>query len=207
MTLQIWICSFIPQSIAGYTRPLPGGGAKTMIPGPLPTSDCFLTDQRTFSNSPTASSRTRSRVEINTAAMTLISQAHHCDNTVEVDCEDGDVECNKTPDANNLKVSNFISSGGKCSFVFEGGAGNPCAGAAAPSIDWFINVTVEKQGGGISVRLGPGSFVEPFPAFEMYASMNGVTKPVFQRSPDAGATPWDLFGAPNKAVSGSVAFA
>ena len=204
MTLKIWICSFIPKDIAGYTKAVPNGGGKTMIPGPLPTSDCFLTDQRTFSNSPTASSRTRSSVEIDTTTMTLITQKHHCDNTVEVDCEDGDVECNKTPDSSGLTIAGFTSSGPKCSFVFEGGAGNPCAGAAAPDIDWLANVAVEKQGGSISVKLGAGSLVEPFPAFEMYASLNGATKQIFQRPPDPGATPWNLVGPPNKAVSGSV---
>jgi hypothetical protein len=138
--------------------------------------------------------------------MTLVAQNHHCDNTVEVDCEDGDVECNKPPDAGKLKVKSFTSSGTKCSFSFDGGAGNPCAGALAPDIDWLVNVTVERQGGGISVTLAVGSLVEPFPAFEMYASLNGATKQLFQRSPDPGATPWNLFGPPNKPVSGNVIF-
>ena len=204
MALKIWICSFIPKDIAGYTSVVPNGDGKTMISGPLPTSDCFLTDQRTFMNSPTASSRTRSTVEIDTTTMTLNMQNHHCDNTVEVDCEDGDEECNETPDSSKLKITGFTSSGSKCSFVFEGGAGNPCVGPVAPDIDWLVNVTVEKQGGSVSVELGAGSLV--FPAFEMYASLNGATKQIFQRSPDPGATPFDLVGPPNKAVTGSAIF-
>jgi hypothetical protein len=65
---------------------------------------------------------------------------------------------------------------------------------------------VEKQGGGISVTLAAGRVVEPFPAFEMCASLNGATKQLFQHSPDPGATPWNLFGLPNKPVSGNVIF-
>lgn len=205
MALKIWICSFIPKDIANYTKPVPNDGGKTMIPGP-PLTNCYLTDQRTFSNSPTASSRTRSTVEVDTATMSLTTQNHHCDNTVEVGCTDGSEKCNKTPDSGKLKINGATSTGTKCSFVFDGGAGNPCAGFAAPDIDWLVKVTVEKQGNSISVKLGDGSLVEPFPAFEMYASLNGATKLIFQRSPDPGATPWDLFGAPNKPVAGSVVF-
>jgi hypothetical protein len=62
------------QGYVGYTKALPNGGGMTMIPGPSPTSDCFLSDQRTFSNSPTVSSRTRSTVEIDATTMTLITQ-------------------------------------------------------------------------------------------------------------------------------------
>ena len=207
MSLKIWITSFIPKDIAGYTKPVPGGGGKTMIPGPTPVNDCFLTDQRSFSNSPNASSRTRSSVEIDMEKMTLLSQQHHCDNTIEVDCEDGDVECDQTPDKSKLKVNGFASSGTKCSFSFAGGAGNPCAGPVAPDIDWLVHVTVQKQGAStVVVKLESGSLVEPFPAFEMYASLNGTTKQVFQRPPDPGATPWNLVGPPNKSVSGAVSF-
>ena len=206
MTLQIWICSFIPKDIAGYTRTIPAGGGKTMIPGPLPVSDCFHTDQRAFSSQPTVSSRTRSKIEIDTATMTLAAQNHHCDPTVECDCEDGDEECNKVPDSSGLKITGFQSSGTACSFTFEGGAGNPCAGRLAPDIDWLVKVEVKKQGASVSVKLGAGSLVEPFPAFECYASLNGVTKTLFQRPPDTGTTPWNLPGPPNKPVSGSVAF-
>lgn len=129
MTLQIWIYSFIPKDIAGYTRTIPASGGKTMIPGPLPVSDCFHTDQRAFSSQPAASSRTRSRIEIDTATMTLAAQNHHCDPTVECDCEDGEEECNKVPDSSNLKITGFQSSGTACSFTFEGGGGKPLRGS------------------------------------------------------------------------------
>ncbi|QSX73999.1 DUF3238 domain-containing protein [Lysobacter arenosi] len=205
MSIKIWIASFIPRQIDGYTHPVPGGGT-TMIPGPTTLSDCFLTDQRSFSSSPNASSRTRSLVEVNLGSPQPVSVVHHCDSTVEVDCEDGEIECNQTPDSSGLKITNFSSTATRCTFTFEGGAGNPCAGPLAPDIDWLVHVVVERSGDTVTVKIGTGSLVEPFPAFECYASVGGTTKALFQRPPDPAATPWDLPGAPNKTVTGSVAF-
>ena len=205
-TLKIWIRSFIPKTISGYTLAKPGGGGETMIPGPTAANDCYLTDQRTFSSVASDSSRTFSSVEIDTNALSLASQSHRCDNTLECDCEDGDEECNEKPDASKLKVTKFSVGANKSTFDFDGGAGNPCAGALAPDIDWLVHVVVEKAGPGVKVSLAAGSVVEPFPAFEMYASLNGATKQLFARSPNAGATPWNLVGPPNQPVSGSVSF-
>lgn len=204
--LKIWIRSFIPKNITGYTLAKPGGGGDTMIPGPTPISDCYLTDQRTFTNAYAASSRTFSSAEIDTAALSLASQNHHCDNTVECDCEDEAEECNETPDADELAVIGFAAVANKCTFDFKGGAGNPCAGPVAPDIDLLVHVIVEKSAAALTVKLAPGSVVEPFPAFEMYASLGGTTKEIFRRSPNAGATPWNLAGDPDEPVSGSVTF-
>lgn len=204
MALRIWIASFIPSSIANYTKAVPHHPGKTMIPGPWDGSDCFWTDQRTFTASDSASSRMRSLVEIDTSTLKLLSQSHHCDNTIECDCEDGAEECNKKPDESALLVEKFSTAGNKCSFTFNGAAGNPCF-LVAPKIEWVVNLTVEKSGNTYAVKLAPGSVVEPFPAFEMYASLNGgAPKTLFMRSPDPGATPGDLVGPPNKPVAGSV---
>ena len=170
--MKIWIASFIPENIENYTRTLPGADNKTIIPGPFPISDCYLTDQRTFNDSPNASSRTRTTVTLNLADLSLSSQDSHCGNTVEVDCEDGEVECNKTEDPSTLKVENFSSTGSQCTFTFKGGAGNPCA-AASPHINWDVTVEVVKLSAtSFSITVVSGSLVEPFPAFEMYASLN-----------------------------------
>lgn len=67
MTLKIWISSFIPKDIAGYTMAVPGQAGRSMIPGPTPLSDCFHTDQRGFSSDPNASARMRSLVELRVA--------------------------------------------------------------------------------------------------------------------------------------------
>jgi hypothetical protein len=206
MSIQIWISSYIPKDIPNYTKPVPDGSGRTMIPGPLPTSDCFLTDQRSFSENVLSSSRLRSHVELDHANFNLRKQEHHCDSTVEIDCEDGDIECEKVPDTSGLKVTNFGASANVATFTFDGGAGNPCVGIAAPDIDWLVHVKVQRDGPSFSVLIESGSVVEPFPAFEMYVEYSGETKPLFTRSPNPGATPWNLIGPPNQPVSGFVTF-
>lgn len=201
--LRIWISSFIPKDIPGRTMPVPDGSGRTMMPGPTPLNDCFLTDQRGFAAEPTAASRMRSLVEIDEAGLTLVAQRHHCDNTVEVDCEDGDVECDLPPDPSGLTVVDFQSTGAGCSFRFKGAANNPCF-SGSPYIEWIVSVAVTRSGGRFTVAAQPGSVVEPFPAFEMYATTGGPAKALFQVPPNAGAGPGDLYGPPNKPVSGSV---
>lgn len=204
--MRIWIASFIPKLINDYTQTVPDGSGRTMIPGP-PLTGCFLTDQRSFSNSPTASSRTRSAITVNMANMTLQSHVPHCDNTIEVDCSTGQVTCDKSPDSSRLKIENVATSVNVLSFTLSGGAGNPCVGAVAPDIDWLILVEIRKQSATTAqIIVKSGSMVEPFPAFEMYATWNGATKTLFTRPPDSGATPWNLIGPPNKPVTGSVSF-
>ena len=205
MALKIWISSFIPKDIAGYTKPVPGQAALTMIPGPSPISDCYHTDQRSFSNALPASSRTRSLVELSTTDFALVSESHNCDFTVECDCEDGEQECREQGDKANLKIVGHQAFANRCTFRFEGGAGNPCA-SGAPEINWSVSVEVTRLANNkMQVAALPGSKVEPFPAFEMYASLDGKPgKEVFKVGPLPGTTPWNLFGDPNRAVSGTV---
>ena len=90
-------------------------------------------------------------------------------------------------------------------FAFEGEANNACV-TGSPDIDWIVRVTVERQGNQIVCKAHEGSMVEPFPAFEMYATLNGNTKAIFQRPPNPGADPWNLPQGPNQPVSGTVIF-
>ncbi|UGQ46842.1 DUF3238 domain-containing protein [Massilia endophytica] len=206
MSLKIWISSFIPATISGYTLDVPGQAGKSMIPGPTPASDCYHTDQRGFAADPNASARMRSLVELSQQDFALITQNHHCDFTVECDCEDGDEECRRAPATADLVIKNLQTSAALCKFAFEGGAGNPCA-TGAPQINWSVQVEVKRLAGGkIQVAALSGSKVEPFPAFEMYASLNGAVREVFKVGPQPGTTPWDLVGPPNRPVSGTVAF-
>jgi len=145
----------------------------------------------------------RSLVELSPQDFSLISQSHHCDFTIECDCEDGGEECRKAPSTTDLTIKVLQTSSGQCRFSFEGGAGNPCA-SGAPQINWSVTVEVKRIAGGkIQVSALSGSKVEPFPAFEMYASLNGTVREVFKVEPQPGTTPWNLFGAPNRTVSGT----
>lgn len=203
MQIEVWINSFIPQNIVGYSRALPGASGQTMIPGPLPISDCFHTDQRGFSDRFGASSRMRSMASISLIDFVLLGTSHECDATVECDCEDGDVECRKAASSADLKIDNFTTGDARCTFSFLGGAGNPCA-TGSPQINWSVKTEIKRIGAGkVQISALAGSVVEPFPAFEMYAKLNGKTANIFKRSPDPGTTPWSLFGDPKSPVSGT----
>lgn len=202
--LTIWIAAFIPIDIPGLTKPVPGAPGKTMFDGP-PLFGCFFTDHRTFSNV-VASSRIRSLVEVDTVSMGLTGQAHDSTNTISVDCDTAAIKCDKKPDTSDLKVADYTSTSSVASFSFSGGGSNPCV-PLAPEINWDVKVKVELVGTtSLAISVLDGSVVEPFPAFEMYVTFNGETKTLFTRSPDPGATPWNLVGDPNKAVTGSVTF-
>jgi hypothetical protein len=145
----------------------------------------------------------RSLVELSTQDFSLVAQKHHCDFTIECDCEDGKEECRRAPSTADLAIKNLQAGPSQCRFVFEGGAGNPCA-TGAPQINWSVQVEVKRvTGGKIQVSALSDSKVEPFPAFEMYATLNGVVREVFKVAPHPGATPWDLFGNPNRSVAGT----
>ena len=59
-----------------------------MIRGPNPLSDCYLTDQRNFSNDINAKSRMHSEFKVDFAGMRpTITQSHRCDLTTELDRE------------------------------------------------------------------------------------------------------------------------
>ena len=205
MSLIIWISSFIPANVPGLSRPVPGSPNLAMIPGPLPVSDCFHTDHRGFSTSSAAPARIHSKVEISTADFTLIGETHRCGKTIECDCEDGAVECDKTASSAGLKIAAYQKRPSGCSFQFTGGAGNPCH-TFAPEINWLIKVEVKRVGAGVQVAVLPGSLVEPFPAFEMYAVLGGTVKTLFRRSPNPGSDPSDLLNDPTEIVTGTVSF-
>jgi hypothetical protein len=90
-SVKFWINAFIPRHIPGYTRAVPKGIhlGKTMIPGPqrpgfgarrIEVSDCYLTDQREFSNDIHAKSRLHSEFRIDFGGgMSTLTQWYNCD--------------------------------------------------------------------------------------------------------------------------------
>lgn len=202
--MEIWLSSFIPKDIPGLSKPVPNDNKRTMFPGPL-YYGCFLTDQRGFSEKIQESSRMRIVGSFNIENMKLLTQVANCNETINVDCDSGSVTCNKTPDSSKLKIIVTQELPQKLHFTFSGGANNPCV-MGSPEINWIVHVELKKTPSNITVSILPESFVEPFPAFEMYASHNGITKILFQRSPEPGATPTDLIGDPTKIVVGNAEF-
>lgn len=84
-------------------------------------------------------------------------------------------------------------------------AGDPLVGMAA-DIDY--NGTVTFSGGATpgSVIVTFDGMLDAFPAYDCYASFNGVTKEIFTSNPPAGNTVANLLGPANRPISGGVRF-
>ena len=86
----------------------------------------------------------------------------------------------------------------------SGAASDPLVRGSA-DIDYEATFVVSPtSSGGISVQFS--GKIDSFPAFEAYASYNGVTKKFFTSSPPAGNTVMNLPGLANRSVSGSASF-
>jgi hypothetical protein len=206
---RLWINSFLPKEISGLTKSRPAATSQTMIPGPVVgVSDCFLTDQRSFDVGPKASSRIHAMANLSfrLGDFSMVSETR-ADNTVEVDCEDGEVECDSTPDTSALSVVMSTTLGSFLADVhFKGGANNACF-AGSPQIEWDVVVNVQvRQGRTGRVTIQPGSKVEPFPAFEMYFDTGKEVLSLAKLEPLSGSGPWNLHGSPNRNIAGQVNF-
>jgi hypothetical protein len=204
--VRVWINAFIPRDIIGLTLRVPAGphAGKTMLGEPTFISDCFLTDQRGFSDRFGASSRMRQRVSVDVSRepFTLVDHTKVCDATHEVDCEDGDEECIDSGDTDRMRasVSSVAGSLGMSALRvhFESAANNPCFGGS-PDIDYRGHVTIDL----LVRRIDFEILVDSFPAFEMYAQVDGGSPVVlFRRPPPRGNTPGDLPGGPTRQVRG-----
>ena len=212
-TVKVWLNAFIPGDIPGLTQVVPAGAhsGQSMIPGPIPlVSDCFLTDQRDFDADIHASSRMHSECEIDvgsplvlaTPGPTISTEWHHCDASVEVDCEDGDEECNQAADSSRMSFGNLrITSSTSFAIDLVGAANNGCY-AGSPDIDYQGTFSVELSTGTVLFN----GHIDAFPAFEAYATANGgagVT--LFRTLPLPGNDPWNLPGGAVRWHSGAAA--
>jgi hypothetical protein len=205
--VAFWINAFIPRDIFGLTKEISGGtyAGKTAIDGPLPISDCFLTDQRSFDTSRNAKSRMHSEGVLYIDGDNLmLNQAHRCDDTIEVDCEDGDEECKDRASTSKMSLSLVSSTtvDEKARILVNMAASNPCF-FGSPDIDVVGEIVVDFAAEQV-IFTGK---VEPFPAFEAYTIVDsGSIQSLLQLLPLAGSSPSDLFGPPNRAFSVSVPF-
>lgn len=201
-TVKVWLNAFIPKKIGDLTEPAPAHPDKTMLRGPIPgISDCYLTDNREFDPKINAVSRMHSEIEIDVTRLTVVSQMHRCDPTHEIDCEDGKDECTKSGDTSRMSFLNLRSSSGLIQVDLKAAANNPCQ-SGSPDIDFEGTITINV--GARTVEFD--GKIDEFPAFEMYASINGGTvgKIIFQEMPLSGKTPWNLPGGANRAIKKSV---
>ncbi len=198
-TVKVWLNAFIPKDVDSLTEQAPSPHAgKTMLRGPIPgISDCYLTDNRGFDPDIKAVSRMHSEIEIDVAGVTTLSQMHKCDTTHEIDCEDGKSECTKSGNTSRMSFSNLRSSSGVIQVDIKAAANNPCQ-SGSPDIDYEGTITIN-----VGARtVGFDGKIDEFPAFEMYASINGGkdVKAIFQENPLPGKSPWNLPGGANRAI-------
>jgi hypothetical protein len=207
--LKIWLKSFIPSDLEGLET-VSGTGehaGKTMLPSPGPIKACFLTDQRGFSSDIDASARTHSQIEIDLGTASLIGQQHHCCETIQVDCDDGAEKCRDVADHSQMEFTNFTVSEAERTIQvdLQGSARNPCFEVAniklSPNLDYkgVISITLDETKSSATIFFEGN--IEPYPAFEMYLSLNGgAPYTLFQHPALPGSTPIDLVGSPQREI-------
>jgi len=101
-TITFWISAFIPKTVLGYTQIIPKGihSGKTAVPLPgvartwpgnwgKDLDAGYLTDQRGFNDSQTASHRMQSLAVIDLVTKKMIHSAHTTSGTTEVNLKSG----------------------------------------------------------------------------------------------------------------------
>ena len=240
--LTFWINAFIPQTVAGYTQIVPLGthAGKTAVPlpglartNPLNWRDWdtgYLTDQRTFSQSPTESVRMQSIAEFvlsrNPPYVSLHRTRHISSGTTEVDMETGEELGFAVADMSRCSFSGLtlrppVRSGGSYrtfplgvpftvshpssgppahEITLIGRAGDPLVSAAA-DIDYEGTLEITAAASGRCSVWFSGK-IDAFPAFECYAQLGTTTRTLFRAPPPSGNTVLDLLGSASRDVSG-----
>jgi len=227
--LLIWINAFIPRDVPNYTFTIPAGPHKgaTAIPCPLIATpvnpNCFrlgyLTDQRSFDDDPTKSVRMRSIAAIQLVPPKLIAEDHISSGTTEINKNTGAVGCVDFANMSRCKFKDFrvepevqvvagnpvVTGNFFIKLSVKAAASDPCVNLAA-DIDYEGDISIFCSPRGGLVEVNFSGKIDSFPAFEMYASLNGVTKPFFQVPPPSGNTVADLLGGASTPVAGRATF-
>jgi hypothetical protein len=240
-TLKFWLNAFIPKSVPGYTKVIVTGKHmnKTWIPLPNIARSWpgnwnkdweagYLTDQRDFDNSITASSRMHCEITVEISTLTMVDQKHWSSGTTEVNLSSG-VQTGFAPaDMSRCKWVQSTSapprgvgpafgynSGppstvplmppGAARFQLTAAAGDPLVGMAA-DIDYDGNLSILVDPSTNKITVSFDGTIDEFPAYDCYAMYNNTTKTVFTNSPPPGNTVASLLGGADRSVSGSVTF-
>ena len=186
-TVKVWLKVFIP---ADYPDTIDGVGAASgqkLLVGPCSWfSDCFHTDNRSFSDDIGASCRMHSEFELDLTNYEL-RELHYCGETVEYDCEAGDIECRATASTSGMQFYNLRwQDSTKILLDVTGFANNPCL-RGSPDIGYTGNFMIDLAEHAVSFD----GRVHGFPAYEAYVLVNGVSiMPLFNYGPRGG--PGDL---------------
>lgn len=198
-TVRFVVRSFIPKTHPtqpGAIKPVPGQQGLFMLPDVLPTGSCFDTDHREFSADPMASARLTTDISIVLTNPIQVKPstggiAHRAGVTIKRNCADGSEQKKATANVDSCSIGAPASADNKVQVVLGCSAGNPLV-SGAPNIDYGGTLTYDRVAKTLAFRATIGEF----PAFEAYASLNGMPfKKIFALGPALGSTPWSLFDA------------
>jgi hypothetical protein len=209
-TVKIWLKAFIPNNLDSVE--VVGGtglhAGKTALPTPGPMDMWFLTDQRTFDSDIGASARMHSEIEINLADRTVTHEFHKCFESIEVDRETGAEKCREAADNSTMAFSDFqVSEDGKTiSMELKGSSKNPCLKIAAievsPNLDYTGTIILTRMDSDHQIQVSFEGMIETYPAFELYASVNGASPvTIFREDVAPDATPLNLVGPPTREIA------
>jgi hypothetical protein len=247
-TVGFWLNAFIPKTVFGYTVTIPTGPhlGKTAVPLPgiartwpgnlfKDLNSGYLTDQRGFDNSVSASRRMQSWAEVELSTLIMTRQKHTSSGTTEVNLvtgvQTGFAVANMSrclftqrpsaPPFGGVGAIFGASHGGStmpllppglspnrsgsATVQLKAAAGDPLVGMAA-DIDFGGTFTISVSGATRAVAVSFNGFIDAFPAYDCYATYNGVAKTLFTNSPPPGNTVANLLGGANRPVSGSATF-
>jgi hypothetical protein len=223
---------FIPQEInfPVFVFPLvspapPPYTGKTILEGPFPqylfANSKYLTDNRYFDPDPQAISRMHSMITIDVPSAQVIGDpngTHWADPTVRFDYRPSLTQRRLVLQATCIttaplraQFSSLRNASGVLSIDLTAAGNVPCppfepilgtGTVPGPDIDYRGTISINPDSRTVSFS----GFVDEFPAFEMYATVNGVTKSIFLRPPGVYQTPWNLMGSANVPVSGTATF-
>lgn len=199
--ISAWLKVFIPDDIPGTVDGHGAAAGHKLLVGPCSWfNDCFHTDNRGFSPDVSASCRMHSEFQLDLTSHEL-RQTHYCGETIEYDCEDGDIECRATADTSNMGFSNLRWQDGSTIMVdLAGAATNPCM-LGSPKLGYTGTFAVDLAARTVAFS----GRVNRFPAYEAYATVNGgVTGTVFTYRPKGD--PEDFSPVAMDTVSGTARF-
>ena len=189
---RVWVNAFIPTSLQN-AKVLTNGpkSGHIVFPGP-PFTGCFETDDRLFDTRLGASSRLQMLFDIDSAA-DVVTLTVRGNDTFEVDCDDGEVFCEKTPSPNvsmrSAKAPNQIAlTPVDFTVNFVGQASDPCV-AHSPNLRGvgFVGYNLASR------RFAWQIDTDFFPAWEAYMQIDGgPTITLLQFMPSPTSTPWRL---------------
>lgn len=199
---EIWVKAFIPNDVENAIAvPQQSGKMVSADVFSRTVIGCFRTDDRGYSNDPSVKARVTTHITTDGSKDPPKHNAY-CHFTEQLNCSSGDLMVKKRcqPGSPAKFQRSETNSGWAYNFTIK--SPNP----VIPSPDIDATIRVEEVWRNNRVEFRASGKIDSFPAFEAYVRYKGQTQKLFQSYPEAGKSPWNLFGPAVKEVSGSVVF-